>query len=100
MASVLRAVVSQRLVPMAVGTGRMCAAEVLIGTRTVCEYIEAGKSLKDITKLISEGYEQYGMQTFDQALFDLYKSGAITPEIALAYATSAKDLKLKIQGLS
>ena len=39
------------------------------------------------------------MQTFDQALFDLYKAQKITPEVALQYASSAKDLKLRLQGL-
>ncbi len=99
LASVLRAVVSQRIVPLKVGRGRCVAAEILIGNRTVREFIEQGKSFKDIVKLIEEGYDQYAMQTFDQALYDLYKTGKITPEVALQNATSAKDLKLRIQGL-
>ena len=99
LASVLRAVVSQRIVPLKSGTGRCVAAEVLIGNRTIREFIEQGKSFKDIVKLIEEGYDQYRMQTFDQALFDLYKSEKITPEIALLNATSPKDLKLRLQGL-
>lgn len=100
LASVLRAVISQRLVPLAEGEGRACAAEILIGTRAVREYIEAGKSLKDISRLIDEGEEQWGMQSFDSHLFKLYKSGKISDRIALAYATSANDLKLKIEGLT
>lgn len=99
MASVLRAVISQRILPLKVGKGRCAACEILIGTRAVREYIEAGKSLKDISKLIEEGYEHYGSQTFDQALYDLYKADKITEEVALRYATSAKDLKLRIQGM-
>ena len=71
----------------------------MIGTRAICDYIEAGKSLRDITKLIEEGYEHWQMQTFDQALYDLYKEEKITAQVALQFATSAKDLKLRIQGL-
>ncbi|MCH7959750.1 MAG: type IV pilus twitching motility protein PilT [Candidatus Hydrogenedentes bacterium] len=99
MSSVIRAIISQRIVPRKDGVGRCVAAEILIGTRTVRDYIEAGKGLREITKLIEEGYEQYHMQTFDQALFDLYKLQKITPEVALQFASSAKDLKLRIQGL-
>lgn len=98
LASVLRGVVSQRLVPKNEG-GRCAAVEVLVGTRTVRDFIETGKRLKDIVELIAEGYDQYGMQTFDQALFDLHAAGKITTETALSYASSAKDLKLRLQGL-
>ena len=99
LASVLRAVVSQRLLPLKVGEGRCVAAEILIGTRAVRDFIEQGKSIKDIVKLIEEGTEQYGMQTFDQALYDLYKADRISANTALHSATSPKDLKLRIQGL-
>jgi len=99
MASVLRAVVSQRILPLKDGSGRCVAAEILIGTRTVREHIEQGKSFKEIVKLIEEGYDQYFMQTFDQALYDLYKQGTISGEVALENATSAKDLKLRMQGM-
>ena len=51
-------------------------------------------------KLIEEGYDQYGMQTFDMAFFDLWKAKTITAEVALQNATSAKDLKLRMQGLA
>ena len=99
LASVIRAVVSQRLLPKKEGEGRCLAAEVLIGTRTVREFIEQGKGFKEVVKLIQDGSEQYGMQTFDQALFALYKQDMISDEVALINATSARDLKLRIQGL-
>lgn len=99
LASVLRAIVSQRLLPLKAGEGRCVAAEILIGNRTVRDHIEQGKSFKEITKLIEEGFEQYGMQTFDQALFTLYKDEKITPEIALLNASSPRDLKLRMQGM-
>lgn len=100
LASVLRGVVSQRILPLASGHGRCVAAEVLLGTRTVRDFIEKGKSFKDIVQLIEEGNDQYGMQTFDQALYDLWKEQKITAEVALINATSQKDLKLRMQGMS
>jgi twitching motility protein PilT len=99
LASVLRAVVSQRILPLKAGEGRVVAAEILIGNRTIREFIELGKSFKEIVKLIEEGEQQYGMQTFDQALLKLFKEGKIDERTAMHYATSAKDLKLRIQGM-
>ena len=99
LASVLRAVVSQRLAPRQDGKGRVCAAEVLVGNRTVRDFIEQGKSFHDIVKLIEDGSDQYGMQTFDQALYKLYKEEKIDAQTALHHATSPRDLKLRIQGL-
>ncbi len=99
-ASVLRGIVSQRIVPLASGTGRTVAQEILIGTRTIREFIDKGKAFKEIVALIEEGKDQWGMQTFDQAFFDLWKAGTITAEVALGNATSAKDLKLRMQGMS
>ena len=98
--SVLRGIISQRILPLAEGIGRTVAAEVLIGTRAVRDFIDQGKSFKDIVTLIEEGKDQWGMQTFDQALYDLWKAKKITTEVALANATSAKDLKLRMQGMS
>jgi twitching motility protein PilT len=100
LASVLRAVISQRIVPLAKGNGRTVACEILMGTRTVRDFIEQGKAFKDIVSLIEEGRDQWGMQTFDQALFDLWKAGEISAEVALQNATSAKDLKLRMQGMN
>ena len=99
MASVLRAVLSQRILPLKVGKGRCVAVEILIGTRAVRDFIEQGKSVKDIVKLIEDGYGPYGMQTFDQALYDLYKADKISKEVALRNATTAKDLEMVIDGL-
>ncbi len=98
--SVLRCVCSQRILPLAGGTGRIVACEVLVGTRTVRDFIDQGKPFKDIVGLLEEGRDQWGMQTFDQALYDLWKAGTITVEMALQNATSAKDLKLRMQGMA
>lgn len=100
MASVLRAVISQRIVPLAEGAGRCVAAEILIGTRTVRDFIDQGRGFRELVNLMEESRDQYGMQTFDQALYDLWESKLITREAALQYATSAKDLKLRMEGMS
>ncbi|HIJ66556.1 MAG TPA: type IV pilus twitching motility protein PilT [Candidatus Hydrogenedentes bacterium] len=99
LASVLRAVVSQRILPLKTRSGRCVAAELLIGTRAVRDFIEQGKSFKDIVKLIEDGQDQYGMQTFDQALFDLVQKDRIDEATALRQATSARDLKRRLEGL-
>lgn len=98
--TVIRGILSQRILPLKVGLGRCVAMEIMIGTRTIRDFITDGKSLKDITRLIEEGYEQYGMQTFDQALFDHHENETISTDVALANATSPKDLKLRFQGLN
>ncbi len=97
--SVLRCIVSQRIIPRKEVEGRCVAAEVLIGTRTVRDFIESDKPTKEINALIEDGRAQYGMQTFDQALFDLCTAGTITAQTAMAFATSPKDLKLRFQGM-
>ena len=79
--------------------GRCVAAEVLIGSRTVKDFIEQGKAFGDIVRLIEEGGDQYGMQTFDQDLFNHVQEGRITEEVALISATSPRDLKLRFQGM-
>jgi twitching motility protein PilT len=100
LASVLRGVISQRILPLAEGEGRCVAAEILLGTRTVRDFIEKGKSFKDIVGLIEEGNQQYGMQTFDQALYNHWKEKRIMTDVALGNATSSKDLKLRMQGMA
>ena len=100
LASVLRGVISQRIVPLASGTGRTVAVEILMGTRAVRNFIEQGKAFKDIVMLIEEGKDQWGMQTFDQALYDLWAAKRISAEVALLNATSPKDLKLRMEGMS
>lgn len=100
LANVLRAVISQRLIRRKDGTGRVAAVEVLIGSPTVKEFIESAKSFGDIVKLMEEGYSTYGMQTFDQALYDLWKEGIITDQTGLEAATSAKNLSLQMDGLA
>jgi twitching motility protein PilT len=95
----LRAIVSQRLVPRKIGIGRIAAVEVMIGTQLIKERIRIQADSSQIMSLIAEGRETYGMQTFDQHLYELWEAEEISEETALAYATSPKDLSLKLRGL-
>src|SRR5690606_38116356 len=90
----LRAFVSQRLIPTV--DGKRCAAiEILLGTPTVGELIQRGEV--DGIKEIMEKSTALGMQTFDQALFNLVQEGKITEEEALKNADSANNLRLKLK---
>lgn len=91
----LRAVVAQQLIPTPDGNGRRACLEVLINTPLAQDLIRKGlvHELKPLMKKSTE----LGMQTFDQALYELYDSGEITYEDALAHADSANDLRLMIK---
>jgi len=91
----LKAVVAQRLIPKKDGTGRTVAVEVLLNTPLIGDLIEKGKvsEIKDVMKRSRE----LGMQTFDQAVYDLYKAGEITYEDALKNADSANEVRLMIK---
>jgi len=96
---VLKAVISMRLMPRADGAGRVPAVEVMIVTPYIRECIENKEKTKYIREQIALGTSQYGMQTFDQSLFQLYKSGVITREGALRRATNPDEFRLKLQGV-
>jgi twitching motility protein PilT len=99
LSQVLKSVISLRLVPRADGMGRVPGAEVLISTAYIRECIENKEKTKYIREQISLGTSQYGMQTFDQSLYQLYKSGLITLDEALKRATNPDEFRLKIQGV-
>ncbi|MDR2578826.1 MAG: PilT/PilU family type 4a pilus ATPase [Chitinispirillales bacterium] len=92
----LNAVISQRLLAKADGLGRVLACEIMIVNAAIRDYILDPNKLYEITANMAKGKDQYGSQTFDQALIDLLKQGVITEQEALMNATSANDLKLKI----
>jgi len=91
----MKALVSQRLLPRQEGKGRVAAVEILLNTPLVADLIFQGKvgDLKDLMKRSRE----LGMQTFDQALFDMYEANLITYEDALRNADSVNDLRLQIK---
>lgn len=99
LSSVLRAIISMRLMPMADGKGRVPAVEVLIATATIKDCILDPDKTKIIPDVIEQGAIHYSMQTFDQSLISLYKSGLITYEEALKSATKPDDFILKIKGI-
>lgn len=90
----LRAIISLRLIP-GITNQRVAAVEVLINSPYISDLIEKGK-IDDIKEVMSKSTEQ-GMQTFDQALFNLYKEGKITKENAIKYADSKNNVGLKIR---
>ena len=100
LAATLRAVISQRLVKRADGEGRVPAVEVMIATAYVRESIIAAEKTRTIREAIAAGTSQYGMQTFDQSLWDLFQQGLVTYEVALENASNADDFKLRAQGIS
>src|SRR5204863_532312 len=96
LASSLRGVVSQRLLERADGKGRVPAVEVLVMTGRIFERIVDPENTETIEEIIGEG-EYYGMQTFDQSLFNLYKNGLVTLRDALAAASHAHDFRIALQ---
>ncbi|HKD13260.1 MAG TPA: type IV pilus twitching motility protein PilT [Candidatus Angelobacter sp.] len=100
LSATLRAVISQRLVKRADGAGRVPAVEILISTAFVRECIMTPEKTRLIREAIAVGTSQYGMQTFDQSLYDLYQQSLITYETALENASNPDDFKLKVQGIA
>src|ERR1041384_4588847 len=96
----LTSIVSLRLVPRADGRGRVPAAEVLINTAAVAENIRSIEKSLNIPDLISEGSVSYRMQSFDQSLMAWYKSGVISYENALHYATNPSEFALRAAGVT
>lgn len=99
LASVLKAVISQRLVQAESGT-RLPAVEVLVTTPRIRELILDPMRMDEIKKSVAEGYIPYGMQTFEQSLFYLWKKGLITRDTALDFATDRENLALRMQGIT
>ena len=91
----LKALVSQRLLPRQEGRGRVAAVEVLLNTPLISDLIFKG-AVAEIKEVMKRSRE-LGMQTFDQALFDLFESHAVTFEDALRNADSVNDLRLQIK---
>jgi len=99
LASVLKAIISMRLVPKMDGNGRVPAVEVLIATAMIKDCILDPDKTKIIPDVIAQGALHYGMQTFDQSIFNLYKSNLISYEEAIRRATNPDDFALKVKGI-
>ena len=100
LASVLKAVLSQRLVPRSDGKGRVPAVEVLISTPYIRDCIVDKEKTHLIHGAIAQGTSQYGMQTFDQSIFTLFEQGYISYDEALRWASNVDEFKLRVQGIS
>ena len=97
--SVLKAIISQRLLPRSDKTGRVPAVEILINTPYIEDCITTPEKTKFIREAISQGVSQYGMQTFDQSLYFLFEKGFITYDEALHSASNPDEFKLKKIGV-
>jgi twitching motility protein PilT len=100
LAAVLKAAISQRLMPSIKGNSRVPAVEVLIATAFIRDAIVDKEKTHLIQTAIAAGTSQYGMQTFDQSIFSLFSQGLITYEEALRWASNVDEFKLKVQGIS
>jgi len=100
LASVIRGVVSQRLIPRADGLGMVPAVEVLIASARVREYIADKTKTRDLHDVIAQGHTSYGMQTFDQSLMALFRSGLISYNEALLHCSNPSDFELKVRGIA
>ncbi|HXX80221.1 MAG TPA: PilT/PilU family type 4a pilus ATPase, partial [Thermodesulfovibrionales bacterium] len=99
LSSVIKGIISMRLMPRADGKGRVPAVEVMIATATIKDCILDQDKTKLIPDVIAQSKIHYGMQTFDQSLFDLFKSGLVTYEEALRRASSPDDFILRVKGV-
>jgi twitching motility protein PilT len=99
LASILKAVISQRLVPRADGKGRVPALEVLVSTARIRECIADKDRTKEIHEAIAKGYTTYGMQTFDQSLMSLVKQKLVTYDEALKHVSNPDDFALRFRGI-
>jgi len=91
----IKGIISQRLIPTKDGKGRAAAIEIMLNSPLIADLIFKGE-VNQIKTVMSKSRE-LGMQTFDQALFDLYESDKISYEEALKNADSVNDLRLNIK---
>ena len=99
LAETLGAVISQRLLLRADKAGRVLACEVMRVTGAVRDCIMVPEKVAEVRNLMEEGRQQYGMQTFDQHLMDLFRSGHVEYETAKSAASNPADFELKMKTL-
>ena len=98
--AILKAVISQRLVPRADGKGRVPALEVMVSTARIRECIGEKERTKELPDAISNGFTTYGMQTFDQSLMHLVKQELVSYEEALKHVSNPDDFALRFRGIA
>jgi twitching motility protein PilT len=99
LASLLRGVISMRLIPRADGKGRVPAVEVMVVTATIRECIADSDKTRKIPEFIAAGASEYGMQTFDQSLMNLYQRNLVSYKEALRWSSNPNDFALKVRGI-
>jgi len=100
LASVLRAIISQRLGRKSDKSGFIPAVEIMINTQRTREMIASPERTKEIIQAIEEGQVSYGMQSFDQSLMELLVRGLIDEAEALSLSTSPEDFKIRLNGVT
>jgi len=100
LSSIIKGIISQRLVPRADGRGRVPALEVLVSTARIRECVMDKDRTKEIPDAIAKGFTTYGMQTFDQSLMSLVKKKLISYEEALKHVSNPDDFALRFRGIS
>lgn len=100
LAMVLKAVISQRLVITKDGTGLVPAVEILVNTKRVQDIILDEARLPELLVAIEEGFIPYGMQSFDQSLYFLYRRGLVDEQTMLTHASRPDVLKLRLKGIT
>jgi twitching motility protein PilT len=100
LAGIIKAVISQRLVPTEDGKGRVAAIEIMVSNATVRECIIDKNKTRQITDFIEQGRSVYGSQSFDQSLIDHVRAGLVTFEEAMNWAKKPDDFALKMKGIS
>ena len=99
LSSILKAVISMRLIPTKDGQGRVPAVEIMINTPYIKECINDREKTILIRDAIQAGVSQYGMQTFDQSIYSLYQQGLISYEQGMRYSSSPDNFKLRVMGI-
>ena len=100
LARVLRASISQRLLPRADGKGRVLAAEVLVSTPYVRDCISDRDKTSLLASAIASGSHEYGMQSFDQAILALCQQQVVTEEEAARWVTNVEEFKMRLRGIT
>ncbi|MGQ9653552.1 MAG: type IV pilus twitching motility protein PilT [Thermodesulfobacteriota bacterium] len=100
LSSIIKGIISQRLVSRADGLGRVPAVEVMLSTARIRECIAEEVKTREIHDAIAQGQASYGMQTFDQSLMNMFRRGIISYDEAVANASNPDDFALKVSGIS
>ncbi len=99
LASILKAIISMRLIPRMDGQGRVPAVEVMISTPYIAECVADRDKTSLIRDAVASGVSQYGMQTFDQSIYQLYRDGYISFEQGMKYSSNPDNFKLRVMGI-